>query len=414
MTKAYGALDPSLTFSAIGFVLGDTEAVLTGALTRAAGDTVGKYPISQGTLAATNYTITFTSSTLDITPAAATVTAGNGTKVFGTPDGPITASASGFLASDGITVSATRAAGENVGSYVTTATAAGAALTNYNVTFVPGTFTITRMAATVTAGNGTKVFGTPDGPITASASGFLASDGITVSATRAAGENVGSYVTTATAAGAALANYNVTFVPGTFIITRMAATVTAGNGAKVFGTPDGPITASASGFLASDGITVSATRAAGENVGSYVTTATAAGAALANYNVAFVPGSFIITPAASKVTVSCPASVTFTGSALTPCTATFATAGGLGGALTVSYTNNTAVGTATASATFAGDANHTGSTGTSSFSITAPPVTITIVNPGPQLNEEGDNVATPHQGGGSGAGQRRVRSDGSA
>jgi hypothetical protein len=240
VTKVYGALDPSLTFSAIGFVLGDTQAVLTGTLTRAAGDTVGKYPISQGTLAATNYTITFTSSTLDITPAAATVTAGNGTKVFGTPDGPITASASGFLATDGITVSATRAAGENVGSYVTTATAAGAALANYNVTFVPG--------------------------------------------------------------------------------------------------------------------------------------------------------SFIITPAASKVTVSCPASVIFTGSALTPCTATFATANGLGGALTVSYTNNTAVGTATASATYAGDANHTGSTGTSSFSITAPPVTITIVNPGPQVNEEGDNV----------------------
>jgi hypothetical protein len=236
------------------------------------------------------------------------------------------------------------------------------------------------------------VFGTPDGPITASASGFLAADGITVSATRAAGENVGSYVTTATAAGAALANYNVTFVPGSFTITRMAATVTAGSGAKVFGTPDGPITASASGFLAADGITVSATRAAGESVGSYVTTATAAGAALANYNVTFVPGSFIITPAASKVTVSCPASVTFTGSALTPCTATFATADGLNGALTVSYTNNTAVGTATASATYAGNANHTGSTGTSSFSITAPPVTITIVNPGPQVNEEGDNV----------------------
>jgi len=313
VTKVYGTVDPPLTFSATGFVLGDTEAVLTGALTRAAGDTVGNYPISQGTLAATNYTITFTSNSLDITQAVATVTAGSGTKVYGTPDGPITASASGFLAADGITVSATRAAGENVGSYVTTATAAGAALTNYNVTYVPGSFTITRAAATVTAGNGTKVFGTPDGPITASASGFLAADGITVSATRAAGENVGSYVTTATAAGAALANYNVTFVPGIFTIT----------------------------------------------------------------------------PVASKVTVSCPVSVTFTGLPLTPCTATFATADGLSGALTVAYTNNTAVGTATARATYAGDANHTGSTGTSSFAITAP---FSIVNPGPQVNTEGDKV----------------------
>jgi hypothetical protein len=237
VTKIYGSVDPPLTFNATGFVLGDTETILTGALTRAAGDTVGNYPISQGTLAATNYTITFTSNTFDITQAPATVTAANGTKVFGTADGAITASASGFLAADGITVSATRAAGENVGSYVTTATAAGAALTNYNVTYVPG--------------------------------------------------------------------------------------------------------------------------------------------------------SFIITPAPSKVTVSCPASVTFTGSALTPCTAIFATADGLSGALTVIYTNNTAVGTATASASYAGDANHAGSSGTSSFVITAP---FAIVNPGPQANTEGDKV----------------------
>jgi len=237
VTKIYGSADPPLTFNATGFVLGDTETILTGALTRAAGDTVGNYPISQGTLAATNYTITFTSNTFDITQAPATVTAANGTKVFGTADGSITASASGFLAADGITVSATRAAGENVGSYVTTATAAGAALTNYNVTYVPG--------------------------------------------------------------------------------------------------------------------------------------------------------SFIITPAPSKVTVSCPATVTFTGSALTPCTAIFATADGLSGALTVIYTNNTAVGTATASASYAGDTNHAGSSGTSSFVITAP---FSIVNPGPQANTEGDKV----------------------
>ena len=55
----------------------------------------------------------------------------------------------------------------------------------------------------------------------------------------------------------------------------------------------------------------------------------------------------------------------------------------------MAYTNNTAVGTATASATYAGDANHTGSTGTSSFAITAP---FAIVNPGPQVNTEGDKV----------------------
>jgi hypothetical protein len=56
----------------------------------------------------------------------------------------------------------------------------------------------------------------------------------------------------------------------------------------------------------------------------------------------------------------------------------------------VTYTNNTAIGTATARATYAGDANHAGSTGTSSFAITAP---FAIVNPGPQVSTEGDKVS---------------------
>ena len=80
LTKIYGDVDPPLTFNTTGFVLRDAETILTGALTRAAGDTVRNYPISQGTLAATNYTITFTSNTFDITQAPATVTAANGTR----------------------------------------------------------------------------------------------------------------------------------------------------------------------------------------------------------------------------------------------------------------------------------------------------------------------------------------------
>ena len=252
---------------------------------------------------------------------------------------------------------------------------------------------IAKAALAVAAAHVTKMYGTVDPPLTFSATGFVLADTeavLTGALTRAAGGTVGNYLISQGTLSAT--NYTITFSSNTLDITQAAATVTAGNGTKVFGSPDGPITASASGFLAADGITVSAARAAGENVGNYVTTATASGAALANYNVTYVPGSFNITPAASKVTVSCPASVAFTGSPLTPCTANFATADGVSGALAVTYTNNTAVGTATASATYAGDTNHTGSNGASSFLITAPPVPFTIVNPGPQVNTERDKV----------------------
>ena len=70
-----------------------------------------------------------------------------------------------------------------------------------------------------------------------------------------------------------------------------------------------------------------------------------------------------ITKATSTVTVTCsPTSVIYNGAAQTPCTATVTGAGGLNQAVTpVTYTNNTNAGTATASATYAGDANHAAS-----------------------------------------------------
>ncbi len=84
-TKVYGTADPTLTdtprpdwsiTTVDGVTIDDTAAtVVTGALARAqsgtlAGEQVGDYAISQGTLAAdSNYTITFTGSTLTITPA---------------------------------------------------------------------------------------------------------------------------------------------------------------------------------------------------------------------------------------------------------------------------------------------------------------------------------------------------------
>ncbi len=56
--------------------------------------------------------------------------------------------------------------------------------------------------------------------------------------------------------------------------------------------------------------------------------------------------TFTITKAGSTTTVTCPTNVTYTGSALTPCTAAATGAGGLNQSLTVSYSNNTNAGTA--------------------------------------------------------------------
>jgi hypothetical protein len=85
-----------------------------------------------------------------------------------------------------------------------------------------------------------------------------------------------------------------------------------------------------------------------------------------------------VNQAASAVIVTCPSGVTFTGAAQTPCSATATGAGSLNQPLSVSYSNNTAVGNATASATFGGDADHTGNTGSATFSIGSASSTVNV------------------------------------
>ena len=81
---------------------------------------------------------------------------------------------------------------------------------------------------------------------------------------------------------------------------------------------------------------------------------------------------FTITPANSALTVTCPASVTYTGTAQTPCTAKVTGVGGLNQPLPVFYTPNVNAGTVTASATFYGDASHSPATGSTTFQILWP------------------------------------------
>ena len=74
-SKVYGASDPALTYVATGFVNGDNSSIMTGSLSRASGQTVGTYGITQGTLSAgSNYTIKFVSANFSITKANTSTT----------------------------------------------------------------------------------------------------------------------------------------------------------------------------------------------------------------------------------------------------------------------------------------------------------------------------------------------------
>ena len=86
-TKVYGEKDPELTYKVEGLIEGES---LTGALTRAEGEAVGEYDITQGTLAASNnYSVTFVGAKLTITAANTPADPEPNTEVVNTED-PVT------------------------------------------------------------------------------------------------------------------------------------------------------------------------------------------------------------------------------------------------------------------------------------------------------------------------------------
>lgn len=96
----------------------------------------------------------------------------------------------------------------------------------------------------------------------------------------------------------------------------------------------------------------------------------AVGTGLGNYAISYQNGSLTVNRASSATVVTCPASVVWTPSPSTPCTVLVSGAGGLNLTPTPNYSNNTSVGTATASYTYPGDSNHYGSNGSKNFLIT--------------------------------------------
>src|SRR5207249_9077593 len=170
------------------------------------------------------------------------------------------------------------------------------------------------------------------------------------------------------------ANHTGSTGTGSFTIGPASSTVTvtctAGAPYTYTGSAQTPCTAAATGVGMSP-VDVSGSLSYANNIAAGAATAAASWAGDLNHTGSTGTGGFAIGQAASAVTVTCPAAArTYTGWPIEPCTAAATGAGGLNvGVTPVTYTSNTNVGTAGASTTYGGDANHFGSTGTGSFAI---------------------------------------------
>jgi hypothetical protein len=305
-SKTYGAADPTFTYSVSPALVGTDS--LTGALDRVAGDNVGTYAITQGTVTTannSNYTVTFSGTPVNFTinKLAVTVTADAKSKTYGSDDPELTYSVtSGALKSgDSLTGTLSRATGDSVGTYAINKGTLDNS--NYTITFVGANLTISKRAVTVTADAKSKTYGDADPGLTYQLTGSLKSgDAFTGALTRVAGENAGEYnITQGTVA--LNSNYAITFVGAKLTISTRAVTVTADAKSKDFGGVDPALTYTlTSGSLKSgDSFTGALTRTAGENAGQYdITQGTVA--LNSNYTITFVGAKFTINGVTVTVT----------------------------------------------------------------------------------------------------------------
>jgi hypothetical protein len=326
-TKPYGAAVPALTASYSGFVNGDTAASLTTMPTlsntaTAASHVAGSpYPITASGAVDSDYTISYGAGTLTVTPVGLTITADSKTKPYGASLPVLTASYSGFVNGDTAanlttlpTLSTSVTAASHVSGSPYSITASGAADSDYTISYVAGTLSITPVPLTITADSKTKPYGAAVPALTASYSGFVNGDtaaNLTTQPTLSTSVTAASHVSgspySITASGAADSDYTISYVGGTLTITAVPLTITANNATRIYGVPNPAFTVSYSGFVLADSpavlggtLSLSTPAVASSAPGTYAITPS--GLTSSDYTIAFGPGTLTVTAAPLSAT----------------------------------------------------------------------------------------------------------------
>ncbi len=318
--KVYGAALPPFTVKPAAFVNGDTYASLGGTLLFDTPATIGSpvvgspYAITPKGLTSTNYTITFASGNLTVTPAPLTITAEDKQKVYGDPLPTLTVKYESFVNGDtyaslGGTLGFDTPAnsGSSVSGSPYTVTPKGLTSTNYTITFAAGKLAVTPAPLTVAADDKQKVYGGALPSFTVKPAAFVNGD------TYASLGGTLAFLTTAsqtstvagspysiTPGGLTSTNYTISFVAGRLTVTPASLTVTALNKQKVFDGLPYPFTSSNvsySGFVLGENPSVLAgmlsfSQGATIQVGSYSNAPQ--GLTSTNYAITFAPGQLTI------------------------------------------------------------------------------------------------------------------------
>ena len=201
-TKTYGDVNPTLTATVAGHVLGGDPINYTLTTTATQFSNVGGYAITVALGSNPNYNVTPTNGTLTVDPKAATVTADTKSKSYGDANPTLTATLIGEVAGGA-------AINYNLANHCDAVLQRrklrhhrdAGQQPNYNVTPTSGTLTIDPKAATVTADNKSKVYGDINPTLTATVDGQVVGGeavNYTLATSATQFSNAGSYAITVT------------------------------------------------------------------------------------------------------------------------------------------------------------------------------------------------------------------------
>ncbi|MHC5362208.1 MBG domain-containing protein [Myroides sp. LJL110] len=277
--KDYGSSDPEeFTFISSGYGFNDTpQSVLTGALSRTQGESVGTYAIEQGTLKTNdNYTMEFTPGSFSIVAGEISVIAEPATKVYGSEEPFLTYQVIGLKEGEQVVGNLTRVPGEDVGSYDinqgTLKVVNKQGNSQYKINFTSSVLKITPAKLTVQASKGAhKEYGSEDPVFSYTVSGLKHPDTMAIfvgELQRDQGQGIGQYNINQGDLSAGK-NYEIDFIGSQFVITPKQLIIQVEPTGKVYGAKDPVLVYHTDGLLQGDVLTGSLSREEGESVGEY-------------------------------------------------------------------------------------------------------------------------------------------------
>ncbi len=265
VTNQLNSVPPTGT---ITYTIGKTLLCnLTGTLTPTttcnapdSGLAIGTYVVTFTYSGDANYAHYTATTTLTITTAPLTVTVGNATRAYGSANPTFTSVITGAFNGDTFTNTFSTPANttSSAGTYPINDTVTGAAISNYTVTVVPGTLTITPNAASlvINVNGAARHYGQTNPAFSGTVAGVIPGDDVVVTynTTATPTSPSGNYPIGASVSGTSASNYIATIHPGTLAIAAASTTTT--------------VTTSATPAIASTNVTFTATVTASSGTAS--------------------------------------------------------------------------------------------------------------------------------------------------